>query len=142
MDDNFPTKHTWALILLSIITYFVYPAHYVKKLTARLNQEPCEAPRISAALVWAILIFSYAGLALFIGYLAVEDDHPIAKFSTFADRIGGILFILWAFVARARIHVLLQPRKGSPEWLHGFWTFVFNVFYVNFKLRRLKNHSA
>ena len=142
MIQNLPTKNTWLLILLSIFTYFVYPAHYVKKLTARLNEEPSEAPPISTTLVWAILVLSYLSLALFVGYLAVEEDHPIARLSSIVDRICGLSFILWSFSARSRIHALLGSSKGSPQWLHGFWTFLFNVFYVNFKLARLKSPSV
>ena len=142
MIQHFPTKNTWALVLLSIFTYFVYPAHYVKRLTARLNEEPSQAPKISVGLVWAILLFSYLSLLLLIGYMAVDEHHPVAIISNIADRICGILFIVWAFSARSRIHALLESRKGSPQWFHGFWTFVFNVFYVNFKLARLKKQSA
>ena len=136
-----PTKKTWRFVLLSFFTYFVYPAHYVKTLSARLNEQDSEAPKISTALVWAVLISSYISLAFFFGYIAVEEDHPIAKISTLVDKLSGLIFLIWTFSARSRIHALLKPSKGSSRWLHGFWTFVFGPFYLNYKLSKLKNEN-
>src|SRR5882724_1172983 len=117
-----PTKKTWHFVALSFLTYFVYPAHYVKALSARLNEQTSEVPKVSGALVWAIMISSYLSLALFFGFLAVEDDHPVVTVSALADRLCGILFLVWAFSARARIHALLKSSKGSSHWFHGFRT--------------------
>jgi hypothetical protein len=139
---DLPTKKTWVLVMFSILTYFVYPAHYVKQLSGRLNEEPSVMPKISSALVWAILISSYVSLVLFFGYLAVEETHPVSGLSGFTDTICGILFIVWAFSVRSRMHALLGASRGSPLWFHGFWTFFFNVFYINFKLAKLKKQSA
>ena len=136
--STLPTKKTWLLILLAFVTYFVYPAHYVKKISARLNEETSEAPEIFSGLVWVILFSSYLSLALFFITLGVDDDHPIAKISSAVDRLVGIPYIFWAFEARSRLHALLSSSKGSPYWFHGFWTFIFGVFYINFKLEKLK----
>jgi hypothetical protein len=140
--EGLPTQKTLVLVGLSIITFFVYPAHYVKRFSDRLNEVESYAPTISPGLVWAVLIAAYASLAFLFGYIAVEETHPIALISTIIDRVSNILFIVWAFKVRARLHALLNPGPDSPYWFHGFWTFFFNVFYINYKIAKLKNPES
>jgi Domain of unknown function (DUF4234) len=125
--ESLPTKKTLVLVGLSIITFFVYPAHYVKRLSDRLNEVESSAPKISPGLVWAVLVAAYVSLPFLFGYIAVDETHPIVRISEIVDRVSNILFIVWAFSARARLHALLNPSSDSPYWFHGFWTFIFSV---------------
>lgn len=84
-----------------------------------------------------ILVLSYVSLALFVGYLFVDESHPLAKASSAIDRIGNILFLVWGFKARNRMNKILATGKSSKEWFHGFWTFMFTPLYFNFKVNQM-----
>ena len=137
-----PARKTWLLVVLSIVTYFVYPAHYARKLSVKLNAADPAGPKISSGLVWTVLIAAYVGLVLFLCTAATEEDSAIDITSNVVDRIGGLLFLVWAFSARRRLNFLQKNSKESPRWVHGFWTFLFAVFYLNYKVAKLKCEAA
>jgi hypothetical protein len=130
-------QNTWRLLGLSLITYFVYAAHYVKRQTKVINQNCDDHESIPDALVSSILGLSYLSLGLFVAFLFVEETHPIAKIGSLVDRIGNILFLVWGFKARSAMNSILRAERGSKEWFHGFWTFMFSPMYLNIKVNKL-----
>ncbi|MEM6277890.1 MAG: hypothetical protein AAF733_00325 [Verrucomicrobiota bacterium] len=130
-------ESTWRLFFLTLITLFVYPAHYIAKQTRIINDHVEESERIESGKVWAIFIVSYVSMVLFVGYFFVEEDHPIAVASNISDKVHSILLLFWAFSARKRINQVTRAYKGSAEWFHGFWTFLFTFLYLNYKINSL-----
>lgn len=53
------------------------------------------------------------------------------------DRAWSIMVMIWAFMARSKMHTLLSSEKKEPEWFHGFWTFFFNALYFIYKVNTL-----
>ena len=47
-----------------------------------------------------------------------------------------IITIFMAFVIRGGLHALVRVRKGHPTWFYGLWTFVFGIFYLQWKINR------
>ncbi|HDQ04547.1 MAG TPA: DUF4234 domain-containing protein [Deltaproteobacteria bacterium] len=135
--ERLKNQSTWRLLGLSIITYFVYAAHYIYRQTKIINDYYNGTDKISDGLVNSILIFSYLSLFLFIGYLFAEDSHPIVSISKITDFISGILYIVWGFKARNRMNKILQANELSNEWFHGLWTFLFTPLYFNYKVNHL-----
>lgn len=131
------SQSTWRLLGLGLITYFIYPAHYIKRQTAILN-EHCESDkRIPDALVTSILVLAYLALPLFVAYFFVDESNPIVNLGTLVDRSGSLLMLIWGFKARNRMNEILALEKGSPRWFHGLWTFLFSPLYFNFKVNQL-----
>ena len=135
--EELQNQSTGRLIGLSLITYFVYAAHYIKRQTKIINENYDGEDKISYSLVTTILIMSYLSLGLFFAYLFVEETHPITKISDGVDRILNILYIIWGFKARNRMNGILVAQKESKEWFSGLWTFFFTLFYFNFKVGKL-----
>jgi hypothetical protein len=128
---------TWKLIGLFLITYGVYGAHYVKTKTSVINEQCQFNERISDAFINFIIVINYVSLALFFPYIFVEDTHPIAGLSGLVDFVAGVTFIVWGFMARKRLNMLLSSSKADGEWFHGAWTFLLSPFYFNFKVNKL-----
>ena len=128
---------TWKLLGLTIITYGVYSAHYIKGKTSIINEHCQESERISESFVTFILVINYISLALFFPYLFVEETHPIAILSGLIDFICSVAFIVWGFKARNRMNSILSVTKTDNEWFHGLWTFLFTPLYFNFKVNKL-----
>ncbi len=131
------TGSTWKLVGLSIVTFFVYAAHYMNRQTKILNAHCQRERRISNEFMAFVLIVSYLSLLLFIAYLFVDDTHPVAKISNFVDRVSNIAYLVWGFKARNRVNEILSSGRSSPEWFHGLWTFLFTPLYFNFKINVL-----
>ena len=135
--NQLKSQSTWRLLGLSIITFFVYPAHYISRQTKILNEYCDPKNQISNGLVSFIFIFAYLSLALFVPYILVEEGHPIEVISDVVDSISGISFIVWGFKARNRINRVLNLERNDKEWFHGFWTFLFSPLYFNFKVNQI-----
>jgi len=131
------SQSTWRLVLLSLITLGIYEAHYIKRQTTILNQCLDEQRQISEAFVHLILFLAYFTVVLMIPYLLLEEGHPIEAISNLLDLVWGILVIIWAFKARNRMNMLLGITSGHPQWFSGLWTFLFPVYYYNFKINKL-----
>lgn len=139
---SFKDQSTWRLVGLGIVTYGVYFAHYTKKQTIKINDLSGENNKISEGFVNAILGMSYISLILFFAYLAVDEGHPVAILSDISDRISGIMFIVWGFMARNRLNTAYEINKDNREWFHGLWTFLFSPMYFNYKINSICEESV
>ena len=140
--QNLQSQSTARLFLLTVITYAVYPAHYLNRLTKLINPLLNSEQRISYEFVVASFSFAYLSLALFVPYLLVPEGHPMDALSGLADGLSGLFFLIWSFKIRNRLNSLREATPGDEHWFHGFWTFVFQYLYINFKINVLCNLQA
>ena len=141
---NLKSQSTWRLLGLGLITYGVYYAHYIAKQTRIINLQLDEKSQISSDFIISILVLSYLSLALFFGYLLVDEGHPVAVISNVADRLWMLLILIWGFYARNRMNTLNSASSDGPSWFHGLWTFLFSPLYFNYKINVLnsRDHDA
>ena len=135
------SQSTWKLFGLSLITFFVYAAHYMNRQTRIINAHYEDEDKISDGFVTFILVISYLSLLLFVVYLFVDETHPVAKISDLVDRVSNIAYIVWGFKARNRMNSILSSEKKSKDWFHGLWTFLFSPLYFNYKVNRLNEEA-
>lgn len=136
------SQSTWRLLFLSLITLGIYTSHYIKRQTTIINEHLDKDREISQSIVTAILVLSYLTAILIVPYVMVEEGHPLEKVSDSLDKVWSLLVLIWAFMARNRMNALLAAAKGEPHWFHGLWTFLFAVFYFNFKINKINNDLA
>jgi hypothetical protein len=129
------------LIFLSLVTLGIYSAHYIKRQTLTLNVYLDKERQISEGFVNSILILAYVTVILLVPYFLVEEGHPIETKSDSLDTIWAVLVVIWAFKARNRMNTLLAAPKGQADWFHGLWTFLFTVFYFNFKINTMNENA-
>jgi hypothetical protein len=120
-----------------LITFGVYIVFYARRQTLILNEFSPPGNRISLAFINTWFVITFCSLALLFVYFLVPDDSPWAKISDISDRVDTLFGLIWAFMARSSFHRLLQSQKKTPNWLHGFWTFLFQALYLNFKINTL-----
>jgi len=133
---------TWGLVGLTFITYGVYLVYYARRQTLILNEFSPPDKQIGLNFIRGWFVVTYVSLALFLVSFFVPKDSVWAELGNFADRLDGLLGLIWAFVARSSFHRLLSSQKGTPNWMHGLWTFLFQAFYLNFKVNRLSEVKA
>src|SRR5262245_45689124 len=133
---------TWRLLGLGIITYGVYYAHYCRSKTRLINRRLDREQQIPTGLTATLFILSYVSLALFFGYLFVDEHHPIAVASNVADRIWIIVIIVRGFYARNRMNTLMDISADHPDWFHGLWSFLLSPLYFNYKINVLDEKQS
>jgi len=131
------SQSTWRLFGLSLITFFVFAAHYMKRQTKIINEHYDREDKISEGFVTFVLVITYLSLVFFVAYLFVEDSHPVARISDLIDRLSIFAYLIWGFKARNRMNIILSSEENAKMWFHGFWTFLFTPFYFNFKINQL-----
>ena len=127
---------------LSLITFGVYIVFYARRQTLILNEFSPPESRINLNFIKVWFVITFCSLALLFVYFFVPDDSPWAMLSDWVDRLDTLFGIIWAFMARGVFHRLLQSQKQTPTWLHGFWTFLFQALYLNFKINTLSELPA
>jgi hypothetical protein len=59
----------------------------------------------------------------------------ISKLANIAD---SVVVLVWAFKIRNRMNLILEAEKTSELWFKGFWTFFFQLFYMQFKINKIR----
>ena len=131
------SQSTARLVLLTIVTYAVYPVYFMKRLTGQVNACLDSGLRISDGFVVANFIFAYLSLAMLLPYILVPEGHPVEYLSKIFDHLSLLLLLVWSFKVRNRMNIILASRPGNPSWFHGFWTFLFQYYYINYKINVL-----
>jgi hypothetical protein len=147
-------QSTWRLYGLTMITLGVYWAHYIRRQTNRINALLGEDARISKGLIQLFFIVTYLQLIFavsinavfwFMPAIIVEEGHWLNIINIIGSVLGGlwgIIIIAWSFKARNRINTLCSFCKDSEEWFHGFWTFLFYIWYINYKVNVLNESQS
>jgi len=129
------SQSTWKIFFLSMITYGVYAAYYIKEQTITINSVLDESNKISEGFINAILIVNWISLGLVIFYISSDVyELPILDL---ADWASLIMFTVWAFMARDRINTYCSLRDNDSNWFHGVWTLLFSYLYVNYKINTI-----
>ena len=136
------SQSTWRLLGLALLTLGVYYGHYMTRQTRIINKHLPEDRKIPPNFVLTILVLGYLTLGLFVGYLFVPEDHPVAVVSDTLDWVWLLMMLFWGFYARSRMNLLTGAERGGPLWFSGLWTLLLNPFYFNYKINRLNETGA
>jgi hypothetical protein len=131
------SQSTLRLLLLNLITFGIYTAYYVKRQTIIINNHLNQESQIPEGYVNAIIIFAWASAAVMILDLSVEVGRSFELLINFLSILWSILVLIWAFKARNRMNTLMSATKNGFYWFNGFWTFMFNALYFNYKVNRI-----
>lgn len=131
------SQSTWRLFFLNIITFGIYTSYYIERQTVILNRHLEQRNRIPEGFVHAIIFFAWMLAVMIIVELSARVDHSFEAFINFMSITWSVLVLIWAFMARKSMNVLMLARKDGLFWFDGFWTFMFHVFYFNYKVNRI-----
>ena len=140
--EKLKDQNTWRLLGLGVITYGIYFAYYIKRQTDKINIHLDEDTAISNGFISSIFVMSILSAALSILYVMVPYGHPVLAVSDVVDRISTIMWLVWGFKARNRVHAVCSFNKDNKSWFHGFWTFLFTPLYFNYKVNQLNEYSV
>ena len=136
------SQSTIRLFFLGVVTYAIYFVYFLRRLTNRINAELQPDKRISQGFVMANFIFAYLSLAMLVVYVIVPEGHPVEPFTEIIDRVSLLLILIWSFKVRNRLNSILSATPGALSWFHGFWTFLFQYLYINYKINVLSEQQT
>jgi Na+/H+ antiporter NhaD/arsenite permease-like protein len=136
------TESTWRLLLLSIVTYAVYPVHFLRRLTTRLNENLPLKRQISAAFIITNFVFAYGSLLMLFVYLFLPEGHPAELASSLSNLATSVLMLVWSFKVQGRLNQFLVASGKTEFRLWWFTTFLFQWLYINYKINAVSDEEA
>lgn len=139
LSGVFERFSAWGVFGLSLITLGIYPLYWLYTRTTQLNIHTREP--ISSGFVFSTLILYFMGL---MGNIAdaLEWNVEITLALALAGMVGTIMFIVWAFKIRNRIHDLVGANNGDSKWFSAVLTFFLNSLYLQYKINCLIDEES
>ncbi|WP_432455367.1 MULTISPECIES: DUF4234 domain-containing protein [unclassified Agarivorans] len=129
---------TWRLFFYSAITLGVYSGYYIKALSHKVNQLDNNLPAIHNTLVETLFVLCWLGPLSLVKEIWFKDQPIFVLADALLNWLGFILVVVWAFKVRNRINLTFDFAKTDHQfWFYGFWCFVFNSFYINYRLNHV-----
>jgi len=122
---------TLNFLLLSIATYGIYNIMWLFKtntvMESNLGRKVCNN----------IILYI---LAAFIGWSSLCAIDPSLVFiSNFLRITSGVFYIIWAFKAKKAIQNTMLNDYKIDYKMNSFYTFIFNVYYINYCINDLED---
>jgi len=145
LRHEFPA--TWLAVVMQIITFGIWPVHYMKQLTEWLDEaqggHPNDStlPWISVEFIAANFVFAYGNAVASLLSLSDAENLAYFVFSSIIGLIAFVLHVLWAFKVRTQLHHLWRWDFQTSGLLSGFLTFLLQYLYLNYKILQMKARS-
>lgn len=127
------------MIFLSFITFGIYNAFWYYKKIKELNLL-YPSYTFNRIFVAAFFIIFSIHLGLSVIDLLVEHTIPELVINVIS-RVVVFMMIFLAFMSRNRFNAIVGAKPGDEEWFSGWWTFFFNLFYIQHKVNKIKSNE-
>jgi hypothetical protein len=134
------TRLVILMIVLSTITFGYYSIYWLYRTSRELCAElPDRGSRTNGYLVAAIVIGVVELVLLVVSFVEPNPDYQ--NFNKIIDLAFGITQLFWCFKVRDMLQSLVARRGVGPYPINGAGTFLFGVFYLQFKINRLPERA-
>lgn len=127
-----PDMSVFLLIIISMVTYGIYMPFWFFNRRDALNNLKSDTKISDAVIIIAIV------MAIISGALLVPSYR-----SWFAERLDGMISLAqWVvfLVLSFQVRRMLMDHYKIP--ISGIWTFLFSIFYLQYKINRLNEIYA
>lgn len=124
LKDALATK-TWHLVLLTIATGGIYPLLWLHKNTEKLEKITSKPIANSTFLIWIAVCL---GLGKSLSSMGVSA----AAIGGLLSIAAGVLYIVWAFKAKAAIEEYALVQHKIDLKMNKFYTFFLTLYYINY----------
>lgn len=130
LKDAVNTK-TVNLVLLTVATGGIYPILWMYRNSPIISAITKKQISDDAFIVWLAVCVGLGGALTGSGEEALD---VIAGVLTIAS---AVLYIVWGFKARASLQEYALHEHKIDLRMNGFYTFLFNVYYINYCINDL-----
>jgi hypothetical protein len=130
------TRATFIVIILTACTLGLYPVYLLKRITRTINKSLSQGDRIGNGVVIINFITAHIWAGLFLAYLYYGEGHPVETYMEALGITDSAITLLWVFIIRNRLHYLFGSNREGIFWFNAFWTLLFSVFYLNYRINK------
>jgi hypothetical protein len=123
------------MLVLCIVTLGLYVNYWTHR-HALAIQHNVPREKVWMPAVWLFWIISVSSLLWVLPDFYYDTPTTISVGQTL-DRIDVIYTIVMAFAVRSGLNGWTGAERGGRGWFHGFWTFLFGILYLQWKVNRL-----
>jgi len=133
LSSVFDRFSAWGVFGLLLITLGIYGLYWLYNRTQRLNQH-VENPISSTFITTTLVLYVIGILTNFAPLLGIAPEISLAL--GLAGLVGTIMWFVWLYKLRNRIHDYLSASKEKGNWFGPILTFFFNVIYLQYKINQ------
>lgn len=130
LKDQIDTK-TVNLVLLTIVTAGIYPILWLYENYKIIDKKTEIKTASDTYIVWIAVCVGLSGA---FGSTGEETMDVISGILSIAS---AVLYILWAFRAKKALQEYLLNEHKIDLRMNAFYTFLFNIFYINYCINDL-----
>ena len=130
LKDQINTK-TVNMVLLTIATAGIYPILWLYSNFRIIDKITKTRTANSTFIIWIAVCIGLSGV--FTG----TGDKALDVMSLILSIAGGTLYVVWAFRARNALQKYALNEHKIDLRMNGFYTFLFNVYYINYCINDL-----
>lgn len=127
---------THKLVFFAILSFGIYPVFYIKRQSQIFNSH-FESERISMLFVLVLLLIIIFGAVFTIFSFINLENVQVSKINNILGFLAESMMIFWASKFRNRINKSFNYSKGNPEYFKAWYTFLFSLFYINYKINQI-----
>ncbi|MFC1671993.1 DUF4234 domain-containing protein [Planctomycetota bacterium] len=130
-------QNVWALLGLAMVTAGIYLVYWLRRQTRSVNKHLPSRPisGLFFPVAMTLVVLNIVGGFL----LAVSgEDWRMLDISQTIGSFSAFFALIWTLRIRNRIHEILSSQKRQPTWFSLLFTLLFEQFYVQYKLNKLK----
>lgn len=133
---------TGMLFLFSFLSSSVFLLLHIDRLSAALTKITNSDSKCLRR-GYAVFLACAAGLSTQIQITALTaDSKGVSLLGSLCSLVAGAAMIYWAFEIRKVIQAYYTEKYSSNYQMNGFYTFLFNVFYINYCINELLEVEA
>ncbi|MCP3944021.1 MAG: DUF4234 domain-containing protein [Desulfobacteraceae bacterium] len=130
LKDQINTK-TVNLVLLSIATAGIYPLMWLYENYKIINDKTNIRTADDAYIIWMAVC---GGLS---GAFSGTGEDIMDLISAILAVASAVLYIIWAFRAKKALQEYALHEHKIDLRMNGFYTFLFNIYYINYCINDL-----
>jgi hypothetical protein len=135
--NHFSKQSIWGMIGLTLVTLMFYFPFWMRKISRVIN-ELLPSNTIGTWFFPVSIILTALNYGMVIPEILTGGNPNVKMVSNLMNQIDSIVMIVWAFNIRNRMNVILEAEKKSPLWFNAFWTFFLQIFYIQFRINKIK----
>lgn len=130
LKDRVNTK-TLTLVLLTMVTGGIYPILWMYRNSPTISSITQKQVVDDSFVIWLAVCVGLSGA------LTGSGEQGLDIVASILAIASGVLYIVWGFKARSSLQTYALHEHKLDLRMNGFYTFLFNVYYVNYCINDL-----
>ena len=130
LKDKINTK-TVNLVLLTFVTAGIYPILWLYTNYSVIDAITKKRTADNTFIIWIAVCVGLGGA------LAGSGEDVLDIISLLLTIASSVLYIVWAFKAKSALQEYALTEHKIDLRMNGFYTFLFNVYYINYCINDL-----